>query len=236
MTSEKMKRPKALLLDFYGTLVEEDHGPIKAACRQIADAAKKPVDPLELYAEWWATFSKICTNSHGENFLLEREIEIKTIEILLKRYNADFNSEEIEDKLYHHWEHPEIFPDTNKFIEDCDVPICIVSNVDNDPFYNALKHTKLSFDLIVTSEDCKSYKPRPETFDKALTLLGMSNEEVIHIGDSLYTDVAGAKALGIRTLWIDNRGNRIEPEEPKPDYIAPTIRGVIDILNARARE
>jgi len=227
-------RPKALLLDFYGTLVEEDHGPIKAACIQIADAARKPANPLELYAEWWATFSEMCTNSYGESFLLEREIEIRTIELLLERYDAHLDGKEIEAKLYHHWEHPEIFPDTYEFLENCDVPICIVSNVDNGPFDKALKYNNLSFDLIVTSEDCRSYKPRPETFDKALSLLGMNNEEVVHIGDSLYTDVAGAKALGIRTFWIDNRGNRIGHEDPKPDYIAPTIRGVMDILNGRA--
>jgi len=67
------------------------------------------------------------------------------------------------------------------------------------PFrYHGIKATS-----IVTSEDVRSYKPRPEIFLRALELINVRPGEVLHIGDSLSSDIAGAKGLGISTCWLN---------------------------------
>jgi FMN phosphatase YigB (HAD superfamily) len=48
-------------------------------------------------------------------------------------------------------------------------------------------------------------------FELALKETGLNVDEVIHIGDSISSDVNGAGALGIRTLWL----NRFGKEVPK---------------------
>ncbi len=227
----EMKQPKGLLLDFYGTLVEEDEGPILDVCRNIARSSPKDVSWEQIAEEWAEMFHRLCYESFGENFQLEREIETRTVEILVEKYEGGLDSGDLVDGLYRHWEHPAIFPETREALAKIRMPLCVVSNVDNDALEAALEFSGLSFDMIVTSEDCRSYKPRPETFEKALGMLGMKNTEVLHVGDSLYTDVRGAKSLGISAVWIDNRGKKPTAGDTRPDFVAKDLNGLLKILD-----
>ena len=51
---------------------------------------------------------------------------------------------------------------------------------------------------------------RPELFRLALAETGLAPGEVVHIGDSLSSDVGGAAPLGISALWL-NRNSRPVP-------------------------
>lgn len=64
---------------------------------------------------------------------------------------------------------------------------------------------------IFTSEDAKSYKPRKELFEYALNATGLKADQVVHIGDSLSSDIKGAFSVGIKAVWI----NRNDKEIPK---------------------
>ena len=79
---------------------------------------------------------------------------------------------------------------------------------------------------VVTSEDARAYKPRPEPFELAMTALGVTAGDVLHVGDSLTTDIAGAEALGIASAWI-NRSGRPLPEGPAPTR---TVSALTDLL------
>ncbi len=50
------------------------------------------------------------------------------------------------------------------------------------------------------SDEVGHYKPDPRIFEAALTALGAEPGEALHIGDLRRTDVAGAAALGMRTV------------------------------------
>lgn len=75
----------------------------------------------------------------------------------------------------------------------------------------AIKYHKLKPAGVFTSEDAKSYKPRKELFEFALNNTGLAAEEVLHIGDSLSSDIKGASAIGINAIWI-NRSNKEVPK------------------------
>jgi len=227
------KLPKAVLLDFYGTLVLEDSGPIYNICAEIARTASKPATADEVFSEWSRIFHDLCLNSYNETFELERELEKKTARTLIKNYGADFKKNEWVEVLYEHWKEPPIFPETREVLSKCRVPVCIVSNIDNDALSGAMEFNRLSFDMIITSEDIRSYKPRPEMFDAAFKLLGMKPDEVLHVGDSLFTDVRGAKSYGIPALWINNRPGSKKPTEYIPDYTSPNLRILPDILDGK---
>jgi FMN phosphatase YigB (HAD superfamily) len=44
--------------------------------------------------------------------------------------------------------------------------------------------------------------------------LGLAAHEVLHVGDSLTADVAGARAAGIRTAWINRHGHAAPHDLP----------------------
>ncbi|MDP6979643.1 MAG: HAD family hydrolase [Myxococcota bacterium] len=78
-------------------------------------------------------------------------------------------------------------------------------------------------DAIVVSEEVGIRKPRTEIFEAVLDELAVAPEEVLHVGNSLGADVAGAAALGIRSVWITRRvrepESRLEAHEgAAPDY------------------
>ena len=46
-------------------------------------------------------------------------------------------------------------------------------------------------------------KPDPEPFDHALAAMDATPEETVHVGNSLRSDVAGAHAAGLRSVWLE---------------------------------
>lgn len=52
----------------------------------------------------------------------------------------------------------------------------------------------------------RAYKPHRELFEYALRVCGCDAEEVIHIGDSIASDVKGALTAGITPILIDRCG------------------------------
>jgi 2-haloalkanoic acid dehalogenase type II len=230
----EVTRPRAILLDFYGTVVEQSSIPVTRVCDEIAEACSEPVDPEEINSYWWHIFRDICLNGYGANFQLDRDIERSCLQKLIMHFGADLDMEKATQTLYKHWdEHwlqPAIFPESRDVIARCGVPVCLVSNVDNADLDSALRHNGLSFDLVVTSEDCRAYKPRPEPFEKALSLLELPNAGVLHVGDSLSCDVRGAKAQGIPVLWVNREGRELSVDQERPDHVSTNLTGVLDII------
>jgi 2-haloacid dehalogenase/putative hydrolase of the HAD superfamily len=87
-----------------------------------------------------------------------------------------------------------------------------VSNIDRADIEAAIDYHGLEFDHVVTSEDAKSYKPRPELFELALDLLGVRRDAVLHAGDSLSSDVAGASNAGVPVAWVNGSARPRPPE------------------------
>lgn len=64
-------------------------------------------------------------------------------------------------------------------------------------------------------------KPNPEPFERALSALAVEPGETVHVGDTLYADVAGANAMGMDSAWID-LGHRT-PTDHVPTYELATL-------------
>lgn len=78
------------------------------------------------------------------------------------------------------------------------------------------------FESIVISEDLGLRKPRAEIFREVATQLGVDPGQSVHVGDNLRTDVAGAAALGMRTVWITRRVRDVGAARRDYDGPAPT--------------
>lgn len=59
------------------------------------------------------------------------------------------------------------------------------------------------FDVRVFSDEVGVRKPESGIFQTALDGLGLPAERVVHVGDDVAADVAGAKAIGMRAIWFD---------------------------------
>ena len=72
------------------------------------------------------------------------------------------------------------------------------------------------FDAVVVSGDIGAGKPDPAVFHHALAMLGVRADRAVMIGDTVERDVAGARAAGLRAVWINRSGL---PRPPGPDLV-----------------
>jgi Predicted hydrolase (HAD superfamily) len=101
------------------------------------------------------------------------------------------------------------FPDTNAALESLrakGVRLGILSNVDNDLLAATQTHFTVPFDLIMTAQQLRSYKPGPAHFLTARAAIGEARW--IHAAQSNRHDIVPANALGIPTAWINRHGAR----------------------------
>jgi 2-haloacid dehalogenase len=80
--------------------------------------------------------------------------------------------------------------------------LAVVSNTDDALFAGTQKQLKIQFDVVVTAEQVKSYKPGKAHFQEVLRRLGVPVSQVLHVAQSLYHDHVPARQLGFRTAWI----------------------------------
>jgi len=199
---------KAFFVDFYGTIVHEDGEVIKKVTKIICDTGKVE-NEYDIDYFWWNDFQNMFQNSYGDSFETQRSLEWKSLKHTLDHFHSDADVDELSNLMFDHWIKPPIFEDSKEFFEKSPVPIYIVSNIDTSDIAKAMEYHGLKPAGVFTSEDAKAYKPRKELFELALSNTGLLTSEVIHIGDSVSSDVKGASALGIRALWLNRFGKAI---------------------------
>ena len=87
------------------------------------------------------------------------------------------------------------------------------------------------FDFVVTPADAGAAKPDSAIFDLALDTAGASPENVVHVGDDPVRDVAGAAAIGLRTVWMNPEG-RPWPGERRPDAEIRSLEVLLSVIDA----
>ena len=113
----------------------------------------------------------------------------------------------------------------------------IISNVDDDLFAETRKKlAPVEFDFVVTAQQMQSYKPAQRNFEEAIRRSGLSKDQILHAGQSLYHDIAPANALGIRNVWVNRPSIRpgsgaAKPGTAKPDYEVRTLGMLSALLN-----
>lgn len=214
---------KAVFADFYGTLVHEDGEIVREVLQEILKSAPDE-DAGEIGAYWSREFRSLYTNSCGETFRTQRELEYESIERTVRRFRSSADAAELSERMFAQWRKPPIFEDAKPFLEQCPAPVYIASNIDRADVLAAIAYHGLTPAGVFTSEDARSYKPRKELFKLALEKTGHQPEEVVHIGDSLGSDVNGAAAAGIRAVWLNRRGRDI------PDSVT-AVRSLTELIS-----
>lgn len=86
----------------------------------------------------------------------------------------------------------------------------------------------------VFSDEVGCTKPHPLIFRKAIEGLGVEANETVHVGDLRRTDIAGAKLVGMQTVWFDRNDPRPEDEaDVVPDHIITSLLDLLPLLEAK---
>ncbi|HEY8447485.1 MAG TPA: HAD family hydrolase [Thermomicrobiales bacterium] len=94
----------------------------------------------------------------------------------------------------------------------------------------ALLGLESAVDFILISGELGIAKPDPAIFAEALRRGAATADEAVFIGDSPEFDIAGARAAGIRAVWLNRAGRTWPAGLPHPDYVAPSLMEVRRLL------
>lgn len=222
---------KAVFVDFYGTLVKEDDEVVNMILDEIANNGNGYVDKPEILSYWWDVFSSLFANSYDDKFSTKRDLMTLALQTTIDQYKAKVNPAQLARLMFKHWQKPPIFPEIKEFFVRCPIPVCILSNADRHDIDSAIGFHRMKPDLVVCSEDVHAYKPRSEMFRYALDRLDLQASEVVHIGDSISSDVVGAHNEGIDVIWLNRTDKPISDFMQKNMVCTNMLEAITIIMN-----
>ena len=83
------------------------------------------------------------------------------------------------------------------------------------------------FETLAFSDEVGYVKPDPRLFLAALEELGVEPWKAVHVGDSVKSDVLGAKNAGMKTVWLKTRDQAMVAE---PDRIITRLTQLPETL------
>ena len=213
-----------ITFDCYGTLVDWEGGITQA---MIGAARERGVELKS--AEVLAAYHDVEPELQRSEYRSYREVLGDAACAVARRLNwelaadaAGFLAESLVD-----W-NP--FPDTGpalRALKSAGFQLGILSNIDNDLLAGTLRHLPVAFDLIVTAQDVRSYKPAHAHFIRAREL--MDDRRWLHAAQSYFHDVEPACELGIPTVWINRKGERLSGDA-RPDGNVESLDGLVEWL------
>lgn len=212
---------KAVFFDFYKTLSVHGEESFEASLQKIAERYGVKINWERYEAAVASLFTDTSASSPANHSLLEWLTTVITRECeFIRELGVQGHVEQMAWELLQSG-HP-LFGVTNAILYDDVVPtlehlrdagfkLAIVSNWDTplDPLTERLGIADY-FDAIIASHDVRvrSEKPDPHIFNYALTAVGVSAEEVVHVGDTYQADIVGARNVGIRPILLDRDGTQ----------------------------
>jgi 2-haloalkanoic acid dehalogenase type II len=223
-----MDRPFDIVtFDCYGTLVDWEQG-IGLALAAMARSAGAALDlPSALRA-----YHEIEPAVQAERFRSYRDVLGETARRLAARLGWHLDGARasgLADSLPS-WP---AFPDTNPALERlhrAGYRLGILSNVDDDLLAGTRRQFTVPFDLIVTAEQVRAYKPARAHFERAREHIGAARW--LHAAQSYVHDVIPARACGIPVAWI-NRKAEAATDGGAPSRELRTLADLADWLAPR---
>ncbi|MFW5829852.1 MAG: HAD family hydrolase [Planctomycetota bacterium] len=83
------------------------------------------------------------------------------------------------------------------------------------------------FDSVVIAEEVGVRKPDPQIFQVALNRIGSTAAETLFVGDNPLADIQGARAAGMRTIWIPSHHPWPQETCAAPDHQVTALDSIL---------
>jgi len=203
--------------DCYGTLIDWNGG-IGRELERLFGAVRGG----ELLHTYHELEPQIQREDPGRSY---REV----MAVALARLGAPADEEDALGRSLPRWDP---FPEVKPALEEARAAgwrLGVLSNTDRDLLDASLERIGVEFDLTVVASEIGSYKPAPAHWEEFFARSGADREGHVHVGASLFHDIAPATALGLRTIWINRLG---EGAEPQPDVELHSLAGLAESLDS----
>jgi 2-haloalkanoic acid dehalogenase type II len=218
--------PKLVSFDVFGTLIAVREGSY-AAFQSILNASGGGAVDVKVFWEYWEHRN---IAHYWEPYRRYRDICALSLTEAFAHFGLDGDPALIE-RYFDAFPGFTLFPDVLPTIDRLRAAgrrIAVVSNIDDD----LLARTPLpkGIDLVCTAERARGYKPDGTLFRYLIDQAGVALADILHAGQSQFTDMVGGKPLGLTIAWINRRSVALDPAVPKPDFTLPDVASLLGLI------
>lgn len=214
--------------DCYGTLVDWETGIFEAVAPVLAAHGSR-----KSRAEILALFADVEPRVQRAGYLEYRRVLRRVMSLIggeLGFQPSESDLACLADSLPR-WP---IFPDTVDALRALQsrFKLAVISNVDDDLFDGTAAALGIDFEVVVTAQQVRSYKPSLGHFHTAAARMGVAADAWLHVAESLYHDIAPANRLGIASVWVNraNRGGGTRRSDAVPDLVVTDLASLAGIM------
>ncbi len=238
MSTDDIRNVKAVMFDFYGTVVDMQGSLTRRAMTPFLEQKDYDKNPPERLVTWWR-------RTHFENSMIDglldrghtpyKQIGFEAVKYTLERAGIAASDDEVRE-LFSNITKLDPFPDTVQALNDMKshgLELYILSNGDTDILNDgvAFSGTGDLWDRVISVEEADSFKPAKTTYQTATALVGLGRQDVLFVANHAF-DCIGAKAAGLRTAFIDRRKRPFGNDRYTPDVVVSDMAELADLLQA----
>ena len=192
----------ALLFDTYGTVVDW-RSVVLEALEALGRSRGLTVAWQAILADWEPRPIMDRVNRGEVPWMTMEEIHRQALGASLSRHRiAGLTEREIDELVQARWRlvpWPDAVPGLTRLKQRY-----VISPLSNASFTGMVRLAKfagLPWDCVITAENARCYKPRPEVYRTAVSLLGLEPDQVMMVAAHNY-DLRAARGEGLRTAFV----------------------------------
>jgi 2-haloacid dehalogenase len=213
--------------DVYGTLIDWEAGAFEAFGKE-ADRDGFTLERDELLQQFYEVQKQIMAGSYELYAEVLRRTAVQIAKNLgwpLEPSRSGF----LPDSVQRWLPFKETNPTLNKFKKKFNIGL--ISNIDDKLLGQTRRHMPVDFDLVVTAQQVRSYKPDPAHFTECERRIG-GKKGWVHVAASYYYDVEPCIKKKIPVVWVNRHKEQLEQGQKKPDAEVHNLREAAKLLGA----
>ncbi len=219
------KKIRFVTFDWYGTLIDWKEG-ICIACEKEVKRNGFTFDRESFLEEFFTTQISVEAGSYELYAEVLRRTVVKAAKSIgwdLESSRAGFLPASVES-----WP---TFKDAEATLKRVakDFDIGLLSNTDDKLLGASRRYIPTDFDLVVTAQQVRTYKPDEAHFKECARRFG-GKKGWVHITGSYDTDVVPCLAQRIPVIWVNRDGVKLGPKQRKPTEEVKNLREAVKLL------
>jgi 2-haloacid dehalogenase len=219
---------RALAFDVFGTLFDLE---------AVAEVARSLVERAEEFISLWRSKQLEYTFLLAlmGRFMTFSDVTRRALLYANERLEADLGRQDLET-LAAAWRDLRLHGDVPSALEKLreEYTMVVLSNGEKGLLHTLLERVgvRRMFSQVLSAEEVRTYKPSPRVYQLAATRLGLPCGEIGLVSSNAF-DILGAKAAGMRALWVNRSGVALDPVDLEPDIEVRNFEELLERLTAR---
>lgn len=212
--------------DVYGTLIDWESGIYEAFEKE----AQRDGFELPDRAELIPLFHEVCTEVEAGSYELYAEVLRRTALEMAKRMSWDLEPSRsgfLPDSIPRWTPFKEAHTQLQKLSKIAQLGL--IANIDDKLLGQTRRHLRTDFDLVVTAQQVRSYKPEPAHFVEFARRVG-GKKGWVHITASHHHDVVPCMKQRVPVIWVNRNKQTLDSSQKKPTAEVPNLREVAKLL------